>query len=1003
MGLSMPVIELTTRWSNTQVLFKRSPIDIADPPKGLHKDAQLWVLDGTDEAFSSYEDYLERYDYYMQACAKKFTCEITGHTGMTYWDAFKSEREGSKEVETNFPERLRGPVLSKVNFSTISRIDELVAWLFDVGQDLSTDKSFKEDFFPGETVAVIVPGTGDRTEGTIREKTTFPEHRGSDGLIEREVMVRYFITLDHDEIAVQDQKHLSRGRRAFTKQVLRSFLKNTISRDRFDGAPWTVKQPYASEHNISTQVPPHLRYDAILAEKKSHAVFRKADIEDKLSQFLIDSSGNVVPRAGVSVSSHQVARVQKSIDGAMASRHAKPGTSHKSSHHRQETVRKGSFDKVHSSRPDTAKYPIDDLDLPPERAGKQRPGLRTIQDYIRDLGIEMPSKTKELESASMGILLGIWNTLNVFGEFFCLSSFTFDDFVQAMLVTSEDVDCELLREIHCAILKKLINHEGSILTSSLVDPQSDPSQHSSRDSSEASEVAADISSHGTESRNLSELNESAADDLRHQARRLLSVESWKERLKAREFQDGGWQYVLLGVLDRMSSRATFTTRCEKVIAELLSMDSIGQGVEGLRHRYALLSVSQRITALELVTLLATETKPFKESIEHITRGATETRKEKTKLQSVRKTLVARLAQLDQERKLSQPDEMPKSPGANGQLAHDREERDINHNDRLSHTTGYSSDDSNEDAPPSAHASRRIRDRDATVKRKREEEDERKDLEAKKRMGSKETAKYNKFLRDIQDTREHIAELQEQIAEKDNELRENSCFRTKVLGFDRFGSRYVWFERNGMPLKGDPESSSASAVYANGCLWVQGPYKLNNQGTVDAHFWEERQHGMTLADRRRLEEAPPILRDADDWGWYGTAKEVDGLVDWLDQRGERERALRRELCWWREEIVDCIGRRERHFADRAAKQATQEERPVGVATRKKTAYDQYEAKYQCLSWHNHAAINSLKHLHSESARESAPKKNKRAVEIRIRDTSAAPDKSRSNRGFSRSTR
>ena len=109
----------------------------------------------------------------LKLAKRRFTCQITGHTGMTYWEASKSEvsihfstkqcpmskhkslmnslqREGSKDVDTNFPERLRGPVLSKVNFSTISRIDELgwsyspllpgrmltlpypVAWLYEV-------------------------------------------------------------------------------------------------------------------------------------------------------------------------------------------------------------------------------------------------------------------------------------------------------------------------------------------------------------------------------------------------------------------------------------------------------------------------------------------------------------------------------------------------------------------------------------------------------------------------------------------------------------------------------------------------------------------------------------------------------------------------------------------------------------------------------------------------------------------------------------------------------
>ena len=61
---------------------------------------------------------------------------------------------------------------------------------------------------------------------------------------------------------------------------------------------------------------------------------------------------------------------------------------------------------------------------------------------------------------SIGPLLCIWETLNVHDTIYMLDSFTFDDFVDAMRFTHETVECELFVEMHCAILKQIVNGSG---------------------------------------------------------------------------------------------------------------------------------------------------------------------------------------------------------------------------------------------------------------------------------------------------------------------------------------------------------------------------------------------------------------------------------------------------------------------------------------------------------------------------------------------------------------
>jgi hypothetical protein len=79
----------------------------------------------------------------LTALQKKFTCESTGHSGFTFFEAKESEvrstpvlekgslivttpqSEASKEINSILPEALRSRVLEYVQFQTTSRLDDL--------------------------------------------------------------------------------------------------------------------------------------------------------------------------------------------------------------------------------------------------------------------------------------------------------------------------------------------------------------------------------------------------------------------------------------------------------------------------------------------------------------------------------------------------------------------------------------------------------------------------------------------------------------------------------------------------------------------------------------------------------------------------------------------------------------------------------------------------------------------------------------------------------------
>lgn len=111
---------------SSQVLYKRKPVQYEQPGKKIEDhifDVDLvWVIEETGEIYRDYAAYLRRMYFYSQT---KFTCAITGQSGLDFFAAYRSEQDASDDVEDAFPDALRGPILRKVQHSTISRIDNL--------------------------------------------------------------------------------------------------------------------------------------------------------------------------------------------------------------------------------------------------------------------------------------------------------------------------------------------------------------------------------------------------------------------------------------------------------------------------------------------------------------------------------------------------------------------------------------------------------------------------------------------------------------------------------------------------------------------------------------------------------------------------------------------------------------------------------------------------------------------------------------------------------------
>ena len=307
-------------------------------------------------------------------------------------------------------------------------------------------------------------------------------------------------------------------------------------------------------------------------------------------------------------------------------------------------------------------------------------------------------------------------------------------------------------------------------------------------------------------------------------------------------------------------------------------------------------------------------------------------------------------------------------------------------------------DTDED-PHQGRSLRRGLDRAAERKRKREAEQEKREKAEAEAKLPKQSKQFTKLMKDIQKKQDAIKECEDEIAILDNDLREADCPRTRVLGKDRFWNRYYWFERNGMPYGGLPNSSTADAGYANGCLWIQGPDDLEREGFIDMKDdWQNEykmKFNMTAPERKKMEEGPTSVFNAHQWGFYEDAESIDALIAWLDIRGFNELKLKKELQLYRDRIANNMVKRKEYL--NPAEEKSVDSGTKRMSTRKKEQHADHTA-HRCLAWHNGLALDELGHLHSEQPRARKPaKKAQQQVPAIVEEERVTRSEARSKKG------
>lgn len=98
-----------------RVLLHDVPETIATEP--AQSTREVFYVEKTGEIFTDYESYSARMLFYRM---KIFQCELTGKGGLDYFQALESERSEAMTIHSRFPEQLKPPVLSAVQFRTLN-------------------------------------------------------------------------------------------------------------------------------------------------------------------------------------------------------------------------------------------------------------------------------------------------------------------------------------------------------------------------------------------------------------------------------------------------------------------------------------------------------------------------------------------------------------------------------------------------------------------------------------------------------------------------------------------------------------------------------------------------------------------------------------------------------------------------------------------------------------------------------------------------------------------
>ncbi|KAH9946696.1 chromatin remodeling complex protein [Amylocystis lapponica] len=805
---------------------------------------KVFYLALTGEIFETYETYAARMSFYR---LKQFQCEVTGKSGLDYFQALESERQEARTMHSRFPDPLKAAVLKAVQWQVMGRLDHLVEAVYE---------RFKDRYYPDERVfvdiqgdkyyarVVEVPAAQASTSSSPLSDDEQPIHKIAEDLktsvkdsIAKDDPAKYFYKvqiLEEEKQSGGGRSHekskgkeatkahwsgslmdvqcaaMSRDRLAFSKSILRRFIRDCVDRDAAVASPWTVKPAIAERYGVSTVMPEETR--------KGVENIKKGEI-DKRKKVWEDKEGPATKK-------------QKKMTAAAEE---KGLFSPSSCMPRRERDAREKADKVQKVKEENERlaaekkkkkpmrYPTEDLDV-------------VIGDREKKAGMKLkrpvPSRVAMPfgdDQATNEAFLMIWNFLVVYGQPLHISTFTMDEFEQALRHSAVDSPCALLAEVHATLIYNLrtvpFNRHSAVLSLMRVKEEED----------EEDEVFGE----GWEDSLIGCLKDHANFGNFPRFREILTR--------------------LLFAPDAVEEQSASTPE-----SSLSSPPPVYLSVSSApSERYYSLPPQDRVAILSFMCNLAISSKAIHAHMEWCEEQLTALRKEKIEVNRSKKQFSEEISALGGEKKDSQP-------AATGD------------EDVVMQESSDLSDAPGSDAETSTAARTKDRRRSAAKERER----------ARAKSASAKQALAERRRLD-----EEVNKLERRLEGIEREFRKLlGSIRVKPLGKDRFHNRIWWFDGMG---SASLVGSGGTVQYGTGRIFVQGPSEF------DVEVLERREDAHA---RRIEEEGEEGMLGVGDWAVYNDLEEIDEFLAWLNPKGVRELALKNAFSKWWPHIAPGVRRR-----------------------------------------------------------------------------------------------
>ncbi|KAI0304838.1 ATP-utilizing chromatin assembly and remodelling N-terminal-domain-containing protein [Russula brevipes] len=762
-----------------RVLLIETPPSLLQALKSDPKK-HVYYLTKTGEIFDTYESYAARMSFYR---LKQFQCEVTGKSGLDYFQALESEQLEARTMHSRFPEQLKPAVLKAVQWQVMGRLDHLVEAVYErykdryfCGEKIYVD--IKGDKFVACVVEVFLPRSnakinGESTDALPVASTSSSPHsndqrlphqiHGDLKISAKEVNAAddptkylYRVQILEEEKPEGRDKHTAstkearqngtallrnRDRLAFSKSILRRFIRDCVDRDAAVASPWTVKPPVAARYGVDSVMPEATR-QGVEDIKKGEIQKRKKVWEDKEGPLKKQKKLSAA-REEKALALEKEREAEKLLAKAEAERQA-----------------------AEKKKKKPIRYPTEDLDVTLSEKEKKA-GTKVRRPTPSRSALPFNDRKGSFESFLMA-----WNFLVVYGQPLHLSTFTLDELEHAIRHSLADSPCQLIAEVHSSLVYNLrtVTFQRHSAVMSLMGAAEDDDDDLGVTIEELTTAMTDVG------------NNWERTPLRHS--------------EGRE----GWEESLVG--------------CLKDHATLSSFPTLRRVLTPFKPKAVLSTTSpqDKIAILAFLCNIAVSSKSIHAHMEACEEELTSRRKEKIELNRARKAL-------------------PSWREQEGELATNGADDDTPMNDLSELSDVSASENSSEQGVASKKAT--------DLRRKAQSQAHAKQREAARAKA----ASVKQAMAEHRRLDEEVNKLERRLEGIEREFRQLlGSVRVKPMGKDRFYNRIWWFDGMGSAsLLG----SGGIVQYGTGRLFIQGPSIFDqeilgrrDEGDIQARRLEE---------------------------------------------------------------------------------------------------------------------------------------------------------------------